>query len=130
MRFLDVEKFKSQCELLPVFEKIQLMRSVTNLKGYPPIAIKEFYANLMPTIKLAGSTKYGCVWLRGKSYNFTPTTINMYLRIDADDIEDPVMGANTITKFITGVTTIGPLKPTCCLPSHLLPSTQFCIRLQ
>ncbi|XP_031090988.1 uncharacterized protein LOC115995986 [Ipomoea triloba] len=103
-RFLGVEKFKSQCQLLPVFEKIQLMRSVTNLKDYPPIAIKEFYANLMPTIKQAGSTQYGRVWLRGKSYTFTSTTTNMYFGIDADDIDDPVMGANTITKIITGGT--------------------------
>ncbi|XP_031131749.1 pinin-like [Ipomoea triloba] len=64
-RFLDAEKFKSQCQLMPVFEKLNLAKSVTSLKSYPPITIKEFYANLMLTIKEAGSSQYGRVWLRG-----------------------------------------------------------------
>ncbi|XP_031108412.1 uncharacterized protein LOC116012877 [Ipomoea triloba] len=89
-RYLDIEKFKSQCQLMP--------------RSYPPIAIKEFYANLMKTIKEAGSQVYGRVWLRGKEYTFDTHTINLYLGIDASDIEDPVIGANTITKVITGGT--------------------------
>ncbi|XP_031116505.1 uncharacterized protein LOC116020162 [Ipomoea triloba] len=103
-RYLDVEKFKSQCQLMPVFEKINLVKSVTTQRSYPPIAIKEFYANLMTTIKEAGSQVYGCVWLRGKEYDFDTRTINLYLGIDASDIEDPVIGANTITKVITAGT--------------------------
>ncbi|XP_031101905.1 uncharacterized protein LOC116005806 [Ipomoea triloba] len=103
-RFLDVEKFKSQCQLMPVFEKLNLVKSVTSLKSYPPVAIKEFYANLMLTLKEVGSSQYGRVWLRGNEYNFNPSIINMYLGIDASDIEDPVLGANTITKVITGGT--------------------------
>ncbi|XP_031096910.1 uncharacterized protein LOC116001160 [Ipomoea triloba] len=103
-RYLDVEKFKSQCQLMPVFEKINLVKSVTTQRSYPPISIKEFYANLMKTIKEAGSQVYGRVWLRGKEYNFDTRTINLYLGINASDIEDPVIGANTITKVITGGT--------------------------
>ncbi|XP_031131819.1 uncharacterized protein LOC116033202 [Ipomoea triloba] len=103
-RYLDVEKFKSQCQLMPVFEKLNLVKSVTTQTSYPPIAIKEFYANLLKTIKEAGSHVYGRVWLRGKEYNFDTRTINLYLGIDASDIEDPVIGANIITKVITGGT--------------------------
>ncbi|XP_031116684.1 uncharacterized protein LOC116020344 [Ipomoea triloba] len=131
-RYLDVEKFKSQCQLMPVFEKLNLVKSVTTQTSYPPIAIKEFYANLsyppiaikefyanllktiiaikefyanlLKTIKEAGSHVYGRVWLRGNEYNFDTRTINLYLGIDANDIEDPVIGANTITKVITGGT--------------------------
>ncbi|XP_031106192.1 uncharacterized protein LOC116010829 [Ipomoea triloba] len=103
-RFLDVERFKSQCQLMPVFEKLHLAKSVTTLNSYPPIAIKEFYANLMTTLREAGSSLYGRVWLRGNEYNFNPSVINMYLGIDASDIEDPDLGANTITKIITGGT--------------------------
>ncbi|XP_031106130.1 uncharacterized protein LOC116010758 [Ipomoea triloba] len=47
---------------------------------------------------------YGRVWLRGNEYNFDTRTINLYLGIDTSDIEDPVIGANTITKVITGGT--------------------------
>ncbi|XP_031108382.1 uncharacterized protein LOC116012846 [Ipomoea triloba] len=100
-RYLDVEKFKSQCQLMPIFEKLNLVKSVTTQTSYPPIAIKEFYANLLKTVKEAGSHVYGRIWLRGKEYNFDTRTINMYLGIDASDIEDPVIGANTITKVIT-----------------------------
>ncbi|XP_031118968.1 uncharacterized protein LOC116022395 [Ipomoea triloba] len=103
-RYLDVEKFKSQCQLMPVFEKLNLVKSVTTQRSYPPIAIKEFYANLMMTIKEAGSSQYGRVCLRGNEYNFNTPTINLYLGIDANDIDDPVLGANTITKVITGGT--------------------------
>ncbi|XP_031099679.1 uncharacterized protein LOC116003879 [Ipomoea triloba] len=103
-RYLDVEKFKSECQLMPVFEKLNLVKSVTTQRSYPPIAIKEFYANLMKSIKEAGSLQYGRVWLRGNEYSFDTRTINMYLDIDASDIEDPVIGANTITKVITGGT--------------------------
>ncbi|XP_031120822.1 uncharacterized protein LOC116024058 [Ipomoea triloba] len=103
-RYLDVEKFKSQCQLMPVFEKLNLVKSVTTQTSYPPIAIKEFYANLLKTIKEADSHVYGRVWLRGNEYNFDTRTINLYLGIDASDIEDPVIGANTITKVITGGT--------------------------
>ncbi|XP_031124322.1 proteoglycan 4-like [Ipomoea triloba] len=103
-RYLDVEKFKSQCQLMPVFEKLNLVKSVTTQTSYPPIAIKEFYANLLKTIKEAGSHVYGRVWLRDNEYNFDTRTINLYLGIDASDIEDPIIGANTITKVITGGT--------------------------
>ncbi|XP_031105619.1 uncharacterized protein LOC116010373 [Ipomoea triloba] len=103
-RYLDVEKFKAQCQLMLVFEKLNLVKSVTTQTSYPPIAIKEFYANLLKTIKEAGSHVYRRVWLRGKEYNFDTRTINLYLGIDASDIEDPVIGANTITKVITGGT--------------------------
>ncbi|XP_031121097.1 uncharacterized protein LOC116024342 [Ipomoea triloba] len=103
-RYPDVEKFKSQCQLMPMFEKLNLVKSVTTQTSYPPIAIKEFYANLLKTIKEAGSHVYGRVWLRGNKYNFDTRTINLYLGIDASDIEDPIIGANTITKVITGRT--------------------------
>ncbi|XP_031127579.1 uncharacterized protein LOC116029671 [Ipomoea triloba] len=103
-RYLDVEKFKSQCQLMPVFDKLNLVKSVTTQMSYPPIAIKEFYANLMKSIKEAGSQLYGRVWLRGNEYNFDTRTINLYLGIDASNIEDPIIGANTITKVINGGT--------------------------
>ncbi|XP_031120868.1 uncharacterized protein LOC116024105 [Ipomoea triloba] len=125
-RYLDVEKFKSQCQLMPVFEKLNLVKSVTTQRSYPPIAIKEFYANLMKTIKEAGSSQYGRVWLRGNEYNFNTPTINLYLGIDASDIEDPILGANTITKVITGGTySYWPVE-TNMLPAKSL-STKFAI---
>ncbi|XP_031101745.1 uncharacterized protein LOC116005639 [Ipomoea triloba] len=68
------------------------------------MAIKEFYANLMPTVKEARSSQYGRVWLQNKYYNFSPTTINIYLGIDADDIEDPDIDVNMLTKVIAGGT--------------------------
>ncbi|XP_031096844.1 uncharacterized protein LOC116001084 [Ipomoea triloba] len=89
---------------MPVFEKLNLVKSVTTKRSYPPIAIKEFYANLMMTIKEARSSQFERVCLRGNEYNFNTPTINLYLGIDANDIEDPVLGANTITKVITGGT--------------------------
>ncbi|MEQ5154411.1 hypothetical protein ABN254_21580, partial [Providencia rettgeri] len=65
---------------------------------------KEFYANLLTTIKDAGSQVYGRIWLRGKEYTFDTRSINLYLGIDSSDIEDPILGANAITKVITGGT--------------------------
>ncbi|XP_031116507.1 uncharacterized protein LOC116020165 [Ipomoea triloba] len=125
-RYLDVEKFKSQCQLMPVLEKINLVKSVTTQRSYPPIAIKEFYANLMKTIKEAGSQVYGRVWLRGKEYNFDTRTINLYLGINASDIEDPVIGENTITKVITGGTYSYWLAETNMLPAKSL-TTKYAI---
>ncbi|XP_031101901.1 uncharacterized protein LOC116005802 [Ipomoea triloba] len=86
---------------MQVSEKLNLVKSVTTQRSYRPIAIKEFYANLMKSIKEAGSQLYGRVWLRGNEYNFDTRTINLYLGIDASDIEDPIIWANTITKVIT-----------------------------
>nr|GMC86666.1 uncharacterized protein LOC109157532 [Ipomoea batatas] len=60
-RFLDIEKLKSKCQLLPILEKINLIRTVNKLKDYPLMAIKEFYANLMPTINEPTSPLYGRV---------------------------------------------------------------------
>lgn len=65
------------------------------------MAIREFYANLMPSVKDSNSAQYGRVWLQNKYYNFTPSTINTYLGVDADDVEDPDIGANVLTKVIT-----------------------------
>ncbi|XP_031099842.1 uncharacterized protein LOC116004042 [Ipomoea triloba] len=70
-RYLDVEKFKSQCQLMLVFEKINLVKSVTTQRSYPPIAIKEFYANLMKTIKEAGSQV-----ITGGTYSSWPAETN------------------------------------------------------
>ncbi|XP_031106260.1 uncharacterized protein LOC116010906 [Ipomoea triloba] len=125
-RFLDVERFKAQCQLIPIFEKIKLMRSVINLKEYPPMAIKEFYANLMPTIKDTNSAQCGRVWLRNKYYNFTIGTINSYLGIDADDLEDPDIGVNVLTKVITGGTVSYWPTETNMLPAKSL-TTKFAI---
>ncbi|XP_031111753.1 titin-like [Ipomoea triloba] len=97
-RFLDVEKFIAQCQLLRILEILNLMKEVTKLKDYPPAAIKEFYANLMETIDQPISPLSGRVWIRNEYYNFSPGKINLYLGIDVDDTEDPEIDQNTVAK--------------------------------
>ncbi|XP_031099708.1 uncharacterized protein LOC116003907 [Ipomoea triloba] len=67
-----------------------------------PVVIKEFYANLMPTINQQNSPLFGHIWLFHNYYNFSQDKINMYLGIYADDIEDPEIEQDLMAKTITG----------------------------
>lgn len=76
---IDVEKFRAKTQLISIYERSNLLNSVTKIRPYPPMLIKEFYGNLIAEVKNIYSPLYDRIWNRHKWNNFIASKINMYL---------------------------------------------------
>lgn len=100
-KFADVVSFNKYGMDVFLQEK-RLWVSVSNVHLFDPVAIQEFYTNLVPDVGSLLSSKYGEVFLRGKIYKFSPVDINAHLSLDNDDSVVELNCLDEVISVLTG----------------------------
>ncbi|VFQ83911.1 unnamed protein product [Cuscuta campestris] len=101
-RSIDVEDFEAKTNLIPVLKKCNLLKSITLPGSYVRKVIQEFYCNLSEGCNIHTNSSYHKVFMRGKTFDLSPTKINQFLNIKPPSSEFNVNERQVWTDLTNG----------------------------
>ncbi|VFQ87027.1 unnamed protein product [Cuscuta campestris] len=101
-RSIDVEDFEAKTNLIPVLKKCNLLKSITLSGSYVRKVIQEFYCNLSEGCNIHTNSSYHKVFVRGKTFDLSPTKINEFLNIKPPSFEITVNERQVWTDLTNG----------------------------
>ena len=80
-RNVKMETFRTIGHVQDIIEDKEWIYTVSNLKGFIPSVVHEFYVNLSKNVDVTKSLEFEKVYVHGHVYVFSPRAICEYLKI-------------------------------------------------
>ncbi|VFQ90217.1 unnamed protein product [Cuscuta campestris] len=119
-RNIELEDFALKTTPIPLLDARNLLKSVTLPGSYVKQVIHEFYCNLSEDFVNRVATSLEKVFVRGKLYTFSSTSVNKFLGLDDD--QDALVSEVTMWKELTHGTIKGQ-HPSNKVPLSILNSS-------